>query len=67
MEDIKDEPTIAAPEEDEEEVDEESLLDPKSAEAQRQVWLLKIPTEVYDVWKDAKATDCIATVRLYDA
>lgn len=46
---------------------DEATLDTKSAEAQRQVWLVKIPTDVYEVWKNAEETDCIATVRLYES
>lgn len=42
-------------------------LDTKSAEAQRQVWLVKIPTDVYEIWKNAEETDCIASVRLYES
>lgn len=42
-------------------------LDTTNSDAQRQVWLVKIPAEVHDAWKNAKDTDCVATVRLYES
>lgn len=46
---------------------EDTELDIENNEAKRQVWLVKIPNEVYEAWQTAKDTDCVASVRFYES